>query len=183
MIKVNLVPPELLARARQRQLIMQASAGGSVMVVVLAIASVIHWAGLFRLQNEYRYDQASLNKLKAVVSQVEDLEKSAAAVHARLDVIVSLVKGRAFYPLFMSEFAKTVPGPVRVTQLTTISQNSSSIKLTINAVAQGSDDIATWMRTLQSDPNFQNVELGAVNGGGIGGQYTFTISAAYSRKL
>lgn len=181
MIKVNLVPLEILARARQRHLILQASAVGTVVAVVLAGVSLTHWMGLYRLQNDYKYDESRLEKLKAIVTQVEDLEKSSAAVHARLDVIVNLVKGRAFYPLFMSDFARTVPSTVRVTQMTTITQASNSMKLTITAVAQGSDDIATWMRTLQSDANFQNVELGTVSG--ASSQYMFTINAAYTRKL
>ena len=181
MIKVNLVPIELLARARQRQLVLQAAGIGAIVATVLVLVSVSHWFSLYRLQNDYKYDEAKLQSLKAIVSQVEELEKSAALVHSRLDVIEDLLKGRAFYPIFMSDFARTVPATVRVTQLTTSYQASSSVKLTIAAVAQSSDDIATWMRTLQASGNFQGIELGPVSGSGRG--YTFTINAAYTIKL
>jgi Tfp pilus assembly protein PilN len=181
MIRVNLVPIELLARARQRQLMLQAAGVGAILATGVVLLSLSHWFSLFRLENDYKYDEAKLQSLKAIVSQVEELEKSAALVHSRLDVIESLLKGRAFYPLFMSDFARTVPNTVRVTQLSTTSQASNSVKLSISATALSSDDIATWMRTLQADANFQNIELGAVNG--TGHEYTFTISAAYAIKL
>jgi Tfp pilus assembly protein PilN len=181
MIRVNLVPVELLARARQRQLLLQATGVGAVVATALVLVSLSHWFSLFRLQNDYKYDESKLNSLKAIVSQVEDLEKSAALVHSRLDVIEDLLKGRAFYPLFMSDFARTVPSTVRVTQLTTSSQASNSVKLGITATAESSDDIATWMRTLQANGNFSGVELGTVSG--TNRSYTFTISAAYKIKL
>jgi len=181
MIKVNLVPIELLARARQRQLVLQAAGVGAIVATVLVLVSLSHWFSLYHLQNDYKYDEAKLNSLKAIVSQVEELEKSSALVHSRLDVIESLLKGRAFYPLFMSEFARTVPSTVRVTNMATSSQASNSVKLTISATAESSDDIATWMRTLQSSANFQNIELGAVSGSGR--SYTFTINAVYTIKL
>jgi Tfp pilus assembly protein PilN len=181
MIRVNLVPVELLARARQRQLILQATGVGAVVATGLVLVSLSHWFSLFRLQNDFKYDEAKLQSLKAIVSQVEELEKSAALVHSRLDVIEDLLKGRAFYPLFMSDFARTVPATVRVTQLTTTSLASNSVKMSISATAQSSDDIATWMRTLQGNANFQNIELGAVSG--TGRTYTFTINAGYTIKL
>jgi Tfp pilus assembly protein PilN len=181
MIKVNLVPIELLARARQRQFLFQAAGLSAVVATGVVLLSLSHLFGLYRLQNDYKYDEAKLEKLKAIVAQVEELEKAASAVHSRLEVIENLLKGRAFYPIFMSEFARTVPSTVRVTQLTTTSQPGNSVKLTISATAQTSDDIAAWMRSLQGSGNFQGVELGAVSNASH--EYTFTINASYSVKL
>jgi Tfp pilus assembly protein PilN len=181
MIKVNLVPHELLARARQRQLLLQLTVLGVLGATALVGVSMLHWVSLFHLENDLKYDESKLNSLKAIVSQVEELEKSAALVHSRLDVIEDLLKGRAFYPLFMSDFARTVPGTIRVTNLGTTSLSSSSVKLSISAVAESSDDIATWMRTLQGNANFSNIELGTVSSAGR--QFSFTITAGYAIKL
>lgn len=181
MIKVNLVPAEILAKARQRQLLMQAGIIGGVFLVLVLLVSLGHYYSLFRLQNEFKYKESKLKELAAVVAQVEELEKASAAVRARLNVIEDLLKGRAFYPLFMSEFARTVPGGVKVTALTTASQSSSSLKLSITGTAGSNQDIATWVRTLQGDTNFSGVELGAVNASGTG--YSFTIQTTYTLKL
>ena len=181
MIKINLVPGEILAKARQRQLLLQAGLAGGVIGVVLVLISLVHWAGLYRLQNEYSYKESKLKELGAIVAKVEELEKAADAVRARLGVIESLLKGRAFYPLFMSEFARTVPGGVKVTQLSTASQPNGGVKLSITAVADTSDDVANWMRTLEKNGRFASVELGPVSASGR--QYNFTITTTYTLKL
>lgn len=182
MIKVNLVPAEILAKARQRQMMLQAGLVGGVLAVVVVLCSIFHWFGLYRLQNDFNYKEAKLKKLGAIVAQVEELEKAAAAVRARLGVIEGLLKGRAFYPFFMSEFARTVPAGVKVTTLSTASQPNSAIKLTIGAIAVSNDDVAGWVRTLQNTAHFSNVELGAVSASGTR-QFNFTITALYTNKL
>ena len=180
MIKINLVPGEILAKARQRQLLLQASLVGGVLGVVLVLIALMHWAGLYRLQNDFKYKQSKLQELQPIVAQVEDLEKESEAVRARLGVIESLLKGRAFYPLFMSEFARTVPAGVKITQLTTTSQ-PDAVKLAISATADTNDDVAGWMRTLEKNSRFANVELGPVAAAGL--KYSFTITTLYTLKL
>ena len=102
-------------------------------------------------------------------------------MRARLSVIESLLKGRPFYPLFMSEFARTVPAGVRVTNLATLSQDNGAVKLTIGAVADADDDVANWLRALEKDSHFDKVELGPVTSNGK--QVNFSISTMYTLKL
>jgi Tfp pilus assembly protein PilN len=182
MIKVNLVPADILAKARQRQLILQAGLVGGALAVIVVLISMVHWFGLYRLQNDYNYKEAKLKKLGAIVAQVEELEKAAAAVRARLGVIEDLLKGRAFYPFFMSDFARTVPAGVRVMQMSTSTQPNSTVKLTISASAASNEDIAAWIRTLQGATHFASVELGPVSSAGAR-QFSFTVTATYTNKL
>ncbi len=182
MIKVNLVPAEILAKARQRQLLLQASLLGGLLVIAMALVSVGHWFGLHQLNNEYKYKESTLQKLSAIVSKVEELEKASSAVRARLGVIDSLLKGRAFYPLFLSEFAGTVPPGVTVTNVTTAVQPDGSLTLAITATAGNNDDIAAWLRTLGADTHFSKVELGAVHASGKD-RYGFSIGVGYALKL
>lgn len=180
MIRINLVPAEILAKARQRQLMIQAAVAGGVLAVVVLVVSVGHWFGLKRLENDFRYKEAKLQKLSAIVAQVEELEKAAAAVRARLGVIEDLLKGRAFYPMFMSEFARTVPAGVRVTSMNTNYQ-PGSVKLTISAMATSNEEVAAWIRTLEGNPRFSGVELGPISGSNR--QYGFTVNTTYTLKL
>jgi Tfp pilus assembly protein PilN len=182
MIKVNLVPLEILAKARQRQLVLQASVAGSVVAIALVLISIGHWLTLYRLQNDYTYKESKLKQLAAIVAQVEELEKASAAVRARLGVIEDLLKGRAFYPIFMSDFARTVPAGVKVTQLTTASQGNNGLKLTIAGVAATNDDVANWIRAFEKNARFGGIELGPVSAGGPR-QYNFTITTSYTLKL
>jgi Tfp pilus assembly protein PilN len=162
-------------------LILQAGLVGGVLGVVLVMISFVHWAELHGLQNDYIVKESKLNDLKAIVAQVEDLEKSSALVHARLKVIEDLLKGRAFYPLFMSEFVRTVPGGVKINALTTLSQPNSAVKLAIIGVADTSDDVANWIRTLEKNGHFSDVKLGPVTASGQ--KYGFSIATVYTLKL
>jgi Tfp pilus assembly protein PilN len=184
MIKVNLVPADILAKAAQRQLMLQVSAVGALLLVLMTGISAGHLYGKYRLDQELAYNEAELKRLSKIVAQVEDLERAAAAVRARLNVIEDLLRSRAFFPIFMSEFARSVPPGVRVTNLRTVSQPGSALKLDISATANSQEDIAAWVRGLEGNGRFATVELGAVtSAGGTGRQYTFTISTTYTQKL
>jgi len=180
MIKVNLVPSELLAKARQRQLVLQAAVLGGLMALVLVVVSFGHWYGKHTLEITLAADEAELKRLDRVVKQVEELEKAAAAVRARLNVIEDLLLSRAFYPIFMSEFARSVPPGVKVNSMGTVAAAPGTIKLAISAVANSNEDIAAWVKTLEKNPKFALIELGAVSVSGT--SYNFAMTATYTSK-
>lgn len=182
MIKVNLVPAEILAKARQKHLMLQAAVVGGLLALVLVLISLGHWFGLLRLESDFSYKESKLKKLSAIVAQVEELEKAAAAVRARLGVIEALLRGRSFYPLFMSEFARTVPAGVRVTQLNTSTIGNNGLKFSLTATAASNEDVAAWIKALEANSNFAGVELGAVNSSGPNSR-SFTVQATYTITL
>ncbi len=180
MIKVNLVPAEILAKAKQRQLVLQAAVLGSLMTLILAVVSFGHWYGKHTLEQQLVVDEAELKRLDRVVKQVEELEKAAAAVRARLKVIEDLLLGRAYYPIFMSEFARSVPAGIKVVSMSTTATTPGTIKLVISAAANSNEDIAAWVKTLEKNAKFATIELGAVAVSGT--QYTFALTATYTSK-
>ncbi len=180
MIKVNLVPAEILAKAKQRQLLLQAVVLGGLMALVLLVVSCGHWYGKHTLEITLAADEVELKRLDRVVNQVEELEKAAAAVRARLSVIEDLLLGRAYYPIFMSEFARSVPAGVRVNSMTTATLSPGAIKLGISAAANSNEDIAAWVKTLEKNAKFGLIELGAVTASGA--YHNFSITATYTSK-
>jgi Tfp pilus assembly protein PilN len=180
MIKVNLVPAELLAKARQRQLILQASVVGALVLVVVLLASAVHWYGMHSLKNQLAYAEAELQRLDAIVKQVEELEKAANAVRARLSVIEDLLRGRSFYPIFMSDFAKSVPPGVMISALNTTVPAPGNLKMTISGRANANEDIAAFVKSLEKTGRFAAVEMGPVAAAGT--QFNFTMTATYSNK-
>ena len=180
MIKINLVPAEILAKAKQRQLLLQASVIGGLLALVLVLVSVGHWYGKRSLEIDLATNEAELKRLDAVVKQVEELEKAAAAVRARLNVIEDLLLGRTFYPVFMSEFARSVPGGVRVNSMSTAAPTPGTVKLVISAVANSNEDIAAWVKTLEKNAKFSLIELGPVTA--AGSSFNFALSASYTSK-
>jgi Tfp pilus assembly protein PilN len=180
MIKVNLVPTEILAKAKARQFILQAAVLGGLVALLLVGVSFGHWYGKHSLELTLIDKEGELKKLDAIVKQVEELEKAAAAVRARLNVIEDLLLGRAFYPIFMSEFARSVPAGVRVNTMGTSTMSPGTIKLSISALANTHDDIVAWAKTLERNAKFGAVELGAVSV--MGTQYSFALTATYTSK-
>ncbi len=180
MIKVNLVPAELLSKAKQRQLLLQGAVLGSLMALVLVVVSFGHWYGKHTLEITLAADEGELKRLDRIVKQVEELEKAAAAVRARLNVIEDLLLGRAYYPIFMSEFAKSVPPGIKVNTMNTGASSPGTIKLSINAAANSNEDIAAWVKTLEKNTKFGSIELGAVNASGT--TFGFVMTATYTSK-
>ena len=180
MIKVNLVPAELLAKAKQRQLLLQGAVVGGLMALVLVVVSFGHWFGKRQLVVRLAYVESELQRLDRIVKQVEELEKAAAAVRARLGVIEDLLLGRAFYPVFMSEFARSVPGGIKVNAMNTGFTGAGTIKMSITAVANSNEDIAAWVKTLEKNPKFAMVELGPVTASGL--TYNFAMTGTYTSK-
>ena len=180
MIKINLVPAEILAKAKQRQLLLQGAVLGSLMALVLVVVSFGHWYGKHTLEITLAADEAELKRLDRVVKQVEELEKAAAAVRARLSVIEDLLLGRAYYPVFMSEFARSVPAGVRVNSMATSTVTPGTVKLVISAIANSNEDIAAWVKTMEKNAKFASIELGAVSASGP--SYTFGLTATYTSK-
>lgn len=186
MIKVNLVPPELLAKAQQKQRTAQLSFLGGLVGLILLGISAGHFYKAKRLERELAAGEAELKKLAIIVAKVEELDKAAAAVRARLKVINDLLKARALYPVFMSDFVRSVPSGIWVKSLSTTSSPGGVIKLSITGEARVSEDIAAWVKTLDATGKFSSTEMGAVAevAGGDGGRaLSFSLVSTYTAKL
>jgi type IV pilus assembly protein PilN len=187
MIKVNLVPQEILAKAEQKQRSLQAAFIGAVLLVVIGLISAGHYYRLSRLESKLAVDQATLKRLQVIVTKVEELEATAAALRARLNVITDLLRGRPLYPYFMSDFVRTVPSGVRVKSMSTTGGGSAAgpitLSMTAEAVRQG--DIAEWVKNMETSGRFMNPELGPVAAATTlsGRTYNFTMTVTYTPSL
>ena len=184
MIKINLIPPELLARWRQKRRMARLGLLVVVGILALAIGSVFLWMRLKRLDSRLVDRQAEGARLAAIVTKVKSAESLAGALQARLRVIEDLNRGRRAYPLFMRDFVRTVPGGVRVLSMTTSGGGGAPIKLNLSAKARSNEDIASWLRRLEASGHFSGMELGpvTVDEGEEGSPRAFTLMAVYSQS-
>lgn len=185
-IRVNLVPAEILAKAAQKEQMIQVGIVATLVAMLIALVSLGHWYRLVRLESQLSDGQAKLKKLEVIVQKVEELERTAAAVRARLNVITDLLKGRPVYPRFMDDFARSVPGGVRIKSLTTTGGGSSAapLKLTMEAEARSNEDIAGWIKTLEATGRFTKVELGPVSASaGAEKLFSFSLTSVYTPAL
>ena len=182
MIKVNLVPRELLDKEVQRQRLVQAGVVGAVALVGGLFVSAAHWYRATKTEGELAVLNGKYDKLAKIVAQVEELEKTANAVKIRLNVINGLLKGRALYPWFMTDLLTTLPPGVWMTSLTTAAKEPNGLTVTIgNATANSSDGVSQWLRNFASSGKFSEPKLSAiaVTDKGDSKEYSFSIGTEY----
>ncbi len=185
MIKVNLVPAEILAKAKQKQQILQATVGAIVLGVIILAMSAFHVIQLKTLERDYAVQEREFKRLSAIVAKVEEIEKTASAVRARLNVITDLLRGRQTYPVFMSDFVRGVPAGIRVKSLNTAGGSANPIKLTITAEARTNEDIAAWVKNMEALGKFSTIEIGAVTAADTAEArvFNFSMTTLYTPKL
>lgn len=191
MIKINLVPSEILAKAQQRQQLLQFAAVGVVTLLLVVALSLMHWFKLNRLEVQYTKLGKDFKLLEVVVAKVEQLDLAAGALRARLSVIDGLLKGRPAYPRFMSDLARSVPAGVTLKSLTTTGGGSTPIKLNITAESRTSQDILAWVKNMEKPDKkleltgaFTPPELGAVNSpDAVERVFSFTLVTTYTPQL
>ncbi|MBI4346849.1 MAG: PilN domain-containing protein [Elusimicrobia bacterium] len=182
MIKVNLVPRELLDKEVQRQRLMQAAVVGALALVGMLFISAAHWYRATKVESELAELNKKYDKLAKIVAQVEELEKTANAVKIRLSVITGLLKGRALYPWFMTDLLETMPPGVWMGSLATTAKDQNALGVSIgNAVANSSDGVSQWLRNFAANNKWAEPKLSAIGvvDKGDSKEYSFSIQTEY----
>lgn len=186
MIKVNLVPADIIAKAQARQRNIQIGAGIVVVLLVVAAVSYMHWNTKANTEIKLAEDQKELERLASIVAQVEEVERKSAEVKQRLGVVTDLLKGRALYPYFMSDFARSMPPGVYVKTVTTKTGANNTLTLDMAASARTTEDIQSWVKAMTETGKFSGAEIkGQVTAVDESGSrsFTFNMVASYAPKF
>lgn len=186
MIKINLVPSELLDKARQRQQTIQVIAIAGFAAIVVAGVSAIHLFKAQRLESELAAKKEEMKLWQAKLDKLSELESRRAAVKERIKVINDLRTGRPLYPLFMSEFVGSVPAGVNIKNLSVTNLPNLSLKLSMGAESRTSEDILNWIKAMGDTGKFSALEIGPVSvtvAADGAKAYVFTMTGNYVSKL
>ena len=180
MIKVNLVPAEVLIAEQKKRRVAQAAAVGVVLLLIFAGISLLHWNTARGLESQLKHNEEELAKLQKIVEQVKQLEATAKAVQNRLNVIENLLTGRFLYTVFMDDWIRSLPPGVWLTSLNT-SGGTGGLSVNTAGSARQQTDVAEWIRTLEGAGKFSNVELGPLSLAGAppDATYGFSIRTTY----
>ncbi len=181
MIRVNLVPKEILDKEAQRQQAVQVGIVAGFLIIILSGISFSHYYANVKVQQELTTKKDQLKKLEKIVSQVESLEAQARAVRARLNVIKDLLKARELYPRFMTEVLKTFPAGVWITNMGT-SQSGTGLAVSMSSKARAPEDVSEWLRILTASELFSAPAIGGIAMNPVTGEQTFSMSVAYKPK-
>lgn len=183
MIKVNLVPRELLDREVQKQRLMQGAVLAGIAAFGIVCLSAAHWYSATKCEKQLGELNKEYEKLAKILAEVEELERTANAVKTRLSVITGLLKGRPLYPYFMRDLMATMPPGVWLGGITTMAAkdpNGLAVNLG-NAKANSSDGVSQWLREFEKSGKFTEPKLSAVNvtDKGDAKEYSFSIVTEY----
>lgn len=187
MIRINLLPPGLEAPSAP---INPAFPMGIALAVPVIGFSLFHTLSLkprhARLQAKIAEKKSDLDKLQAIIRQVQDLESAKAQLNSRKTVIQSLEVERLRYPRFMEDCVRLLPGNVWITNMTAIQQPSGgAMSITLNVSALDNYAVADLIANLENSQVFTDIELDPITASAnaqTGGQtMTFTVRALYNK--
>lgn len=161
MIRVNLVPQEILDRELQKQRLAQVSVAAGFLAVIFLGVSFGHYYKAVSLEKRLVEAEAEFKRLEAIVKQVEELEAKAKAVKARLDVIQDLLVSRQFYPKFMTEILKNLGDGVWVKSLSATG-STTEMAVSMSCEASSLESATAWLRQLQAAPVVKDPVMGAL---------------------
>ncbi len=180
MIKINLVPQEILDKEVQKQRMVQVGFVAGFCFLIFTGISFKHYYKGVVLVRTLEESEAKFKKLAKIVAQVEALETQAKAVRGRLDVMKDLEASRPLYPLFMTDLLSTFPRGIYLTSLATHNADKG-LKLTMGVASLSSEDVSDWYRTLDVSEKFHNQRMGGLTLTSDGG-VTFSMSVDYEDK-
>lgn len=183
MIRINLIPPEYIARINRRVLIAKVVLGVIAAAVLIFFVSSWHFGRSKALEVKLADLEQQMKVLQKDVENVKKIEKDIDEVQKYLDSISSINKGRFIYTRFLQDLVSDLPGTLWFGGVnTTLSGNVVSLSLRVNS--NSAYDLAYWINSLETTDAYSAVTVGAiaVSDAEVGRQFTVPISAKYTYK-
>jgi len=155
MIKINLLPVRATRKkeATQRHLILFGI--GLVLVLLVCVAMyATKMKDVSKLQRQNQDIVDEIDNLKLIIPEVEELEKTKAALEKKKEIIAKLRSSKMGPVHMLDEIAIRIPEKL---WLSSLSQEGSRVSLTGNAI--NNEVIATFMSNLEQSPYFSDVFL------------------------
>lgn len=177
MIKINLVPQEVLDKELQKQRALQVGLAAGLLALGFVGISFSHHRKKVRLEEQLAGLEATLKTFEKEMRLVQALETQAKGLRARLNVVNSLLKSRELYPRFMTELLKTLPSGLWITVIDARG-GGASLTLDVGAAATSPEAIAAWLRALEESKLFGASALGPISI--TGRTHRFNVSVKYT---
>lgn len=170
MVRINLLPKEEKVRARveiPRPVIKMPTGIGNylgivLIILIVIILSVIHIRqkrAIAQLKINIEETRRELRKLDEVVKLVKELDRKRRDLDARIEIIRDLNRGRFEKAKFLYTLSSLLPDYCWIQNLDVKGKTVS-----IKGITFSNQVIAAFMRKLQGERMFQNVELKSIVG-------------------
>jgi type IV pilus assembly protein PilN len=144
MAHINLLPWREELRKQKQQQFAVVSAGTAIMGGLLVLLAHMQMNGLIDNQNQRnRFMQQQIAELDKKIARIKDLEKTKAALLARMDIIQQLQHSRPQSVHLMDQLVYTLPDGVYLNKIT---QKGNA--LTLEGIAQSNARVSAYMRNI-----------------------------------
>ena len=161
MIRINLIPPEYIARVNRKAVIAKAVLAGVVVAASVLLVTLWHITRSKTIESTLAKRQVELTALQQDVDQVKAIEAQISEVQRYLDAIGSINKGRFTYTHFLQALTSDLPSTMWFTGVTT-SVSGDSLKVDIGLNSNSAYDLAYWINSLETSGPYSEVVLGGI---------------------
>jgi len=183
MIRINLIPPEYIARINRRVVIAKVALSVVVVAAAVLMASLWHIGRSKAIEIKLSGLEAEMQVLQKDVDRVKEIEKQIAEVQKYLDSINSINRGRFIYTRFLQDLISDMPATLWFNNVnTTLAGSIVSITLTLNS--NSAYDLAYWINSLETSGPYRDVTIGAINVSetDMGKKFTVPLTLRYEYK-
>lgn len=126
--RINLIPPEIAARRRVRQLTSGAIAAGAIVIVVLGLFTVVQQGRLSGQRKRLVTQEAQNAALQADVSGLSEFAKKAAEVEAKTKLVDDLTRNEVRWSVVLADVSLVIPSNAWLTTFTATVNATASVK-------------------------------------------------------
>jgi type IV pilus assembly protein PilN len=158
MAHINLLPWRDELRKQKQQQFAVVSAGTAIMGALLVLLAHMQMSALIDNQNQRnQFLQKEIAELDTRIAKIKDLEKTKAALLARMEIIQQLQHSRPRTVHLMDQLVYTLPDGV---YLDRISQTGEA--LTLSGIAQSNARVSAYMRNIDTSQWMKNPKLDVI---------------------
>lgn len=183
MIKINLIPPEYIARINRKVVIAKAVLGVVVVAASVLMVSLWHVGRAKSVESRLTVLTAEMKVLQKDVDRVKEIQKQIKEVQKYLNSISSINKGRFIYTKFLQDLISDMPSTLWFTSVsTTLSGSVVSVSLALNS--NSAYDLAYWINSLETSGPYKGVTIGGitVSETELGKKFTVPLKLKYEYK-
>jgi type IV pilus assembly protein PilN len=158
MAHINLLPWRDELRKQKQQQFAVVTAGIAIMGALLVLLAHMQMSALIDNQNQRnQFLQKEIAELETRIAKIKDLEKTKAALLARMEIIQQLQHSRPRTVHLMDQLVYTLPDGV---YLDRISQTGEA--LTLSGIAQSNARVSAYMRNIDGSDWMNNPKLDVI---------------------
>ena len=187
LIRLSILPEEVLAARRAKRLAFVAVGGVGLAVAALAVGALLEFSSVSSAQNAARAESAKVPVLTAEVGHLEAATSIHATMQARAALESTALSGDLDWVRLLGQFAAVLPPQLTITSFSgtrTVAAAAPGTATSVGSVTfevQGSGGLpsaSNWLAQLASDPDLANVYVGSINVKTNGGAINFSSSAS-----